>query len=107
MSVASLTAYRNKRLAFVLATRDRVDRLAALVDRKVHSAGKATLYCWLTDMRALAEEGVEVERIEQLARMVEDKIKLERLWFIESWLTGPRNRHPRIRAWLHAQLEAA
>jgi len=52
-----------------------------------------------------AEEGDAIE-VARLTKMVREKLKLERLWCIENWLTCSYEHHPRLRRWLHEELVA-
>jgi hypothetical protein len=54
-----------------------------------HPAGAATITHWLDAMRYAAEQG-QPARVAELARMVTDKVALERRWHAESMASARR-----------------
>ena len=72
---------------------------------RIHGSGANIIHTWIEHLFIAASEddGAEMAR---LIKMIRHKLKLERLLRIESYLTAYRERHPRLRAWLHEELIA-
>jgi hypothetical protein len=89
-----------------LALVDFASALRADVERHhIHPVGASRCHELLTEMFEAAAGG-DSHEVKRLARLVQRRVKLERLWRIESWLTAYHDRHPRLRRWVHAELEA-
>jgi hypothetical protein len=86
---------------------DFVDALRVAVERhNMHPVGAIHCHELLNEMFEAANEGNSYE-VKRLAGQIQHRVKLERLWYVESWLaTHHDDVHPRLRRWVTAELEA-
>lgn len=73
---------------------------------RIHPSGADIIYEWLREMLCAAELGDALE-VKRLAGNVQEKLRLERLWRIQSWASAYPDHHPRVTAWLHEELAHA
>jgi hypothetical protein len=77
---------------------DRVDETTWRARQRIHPSGRRMCLEWLLEAREAALHD-DYERVFYLCWLVEEKVRQERMWAIENWLTFSAPRHPRIEAW--------
>ncbi len=77
---------------------DRVDETTHRARQRIHPSGRRVCMEWILEAREAALHG-DVDRVFHICWRIEEKVKQERMWAIENWLTFAAPRHPRIVAW--------
>ena len=71
---------------------------------RIHPSGAGIILRWVAEMFDAAASG-EAAEVKRLAASIQRKLRLERLWRVQSWVAPVSQQHPRIAGWLNAQLD--